>query len=223
MTSTRRTVALPAAAPSHLSIPLMSARPALPLRRTVGALLLNGLLLCGASAVSSAQSAQKYALQVAVLGTGIRYGGGTTANGVGIEPQLRFNRLLSRERFAISLGIGAQYTSHTAGGDKLNIAGAFLEPRFVPVIGSSRVFPYLSGRLAFLQQSSNFGTESTGLAFGAGGGLVLKLSNSVNLDAGVQLVRQQFGDFEFNDGAAGTFNPFTTYAAKVGLNFGFPR
>ena len=44
----------------------MSARPALPLRRTFGALLLNGLLLCGASAVSSAQSAQKYALQVAV-------------------------------------------------------------------------------------------------------------------------------------------------------------
>jgi len=215
-------------APEHpqRSLPTVSSMPVRPsrhVRLALGALFANGLLLCGLAAESTAQSAQKYALQVAVLGTGIRYGGGTTANGVGIEPQLRFNRLMSRERFAISLGIGAQYTSHTAGGDELNIAGAFIEPRFVPVIGSSRVFPYLSGRLAFLQQSNNFGTESTGAAYGAGGGLVIKLSSSVNLDAGVQLVRQQFGDFEFNDGAPGTFKPFTTYAAKIGLNFGFPR
>jgi len=192
-------------------------------RLAFGLLLIHGALASGTAATVAAQSAQKYALQVAVLGTGIRYGGGTTANGVGIEPQLRFNRLVSREQFAISLGIGAQYTQHTAGGDELTIAGGFIEPRFVPVIGSSRVFPYLSGRFAFLQQSSNFGTSSTGLAFGGGGGLVIKLSSSVNLDGGVQLVRQQFGDFEFNDGAPGTFNPFTTYAAKLGLNFGFPR
>lgn len=192
-------------------------------RLAFGLLFFNGVLVSGTAVSAAAQSAQKYALQVAVLGTGIRYGGGTTANGVGIEPQLRFNRLVSREQFAVSLGLGAQYTKHTAGGDELTIAGAFVEPRFVPVIGSSRVFPYLSGRLAFLRQSSNFGTESTGLAFGGGGGLVIKLSSSVNLDGGVQLVRQQFGDFEFNDGAPGTFKPFTTYAAKIGLNFGFPR
>lgn len=197
------------------------------LRRLVVSCAMNGLVVAGVVAstasMASAQSAQKYALQLAVLGTGIRYGGGTTANGVGFEPQFRFNRMVSREAYAISLGLGAQYTSHTSAGDELNIAGAFIEPRFVPVIGSSKVFPYLSGRLAFLQQSSNFGTSSTGFAYGAGGGFVIKLTTTINLDAGVQLVRQQFGDFEFNDGAPGTFSPFTTYAAKVGLNFGFPR
>lgn len=201
----------------------MTARLTRLVRRSAMSFVIGSLVFSGTATRASAQSAQKYALQVAVLGTGIRYGGGATLRGIGFEPQFRFNRLVSREAYAISLGLGAQYTTHASGGDELNIAGAFVEPRFVPVIGSSKVFPYLSGRLAYLQQSNNFGTSSTGFAYGAGGGFVVKLTTTVNLDAGVQLVRQQFGDFELTNGDPVGFVPFTTYAAKIGLNFGFPR
>jgi len=193
-------------------------------RRRLRALTGSAFLFSALATPILAQSAQKYALQLAVLSTSIGVGtGATSTGGIGFEPQIRFNRLVSREGFAISLGLGGQYTKHSAGGDELNISGVFLEPRFVPVIGSSSIFPYLSGRLALLRQSSNFGTNSGGYAFGAGGGIVIKLSKTVNLDGGAQLVRQKLGDFTFSDGDPGQFNPFTTYAAKVGLNFGFPR
>ena len=195
------------------------------LARLGASTLSSGLLVAAASTAVSAQSAQRYALQIAGLATTI--GGGDLSEavrGYGIEPQFRFNRLVSKEGYAISLGLGAQYTKHSTEFENLNISGVFLEPRFVPVIGSSSVFPYLSGRLAFLKQDSNFGSSSTGYAFGAGGGLVIKLTKTVNLDAGAQLVRQKFGEFTFDDdGGAAMFNPLTTYAAKIGLNFGFPR
>jgi hypothetical protein len=188
------------------------------------ALASTAFLLGTFSSPALAQSAQKYALQIAVLSTSINSGDGSSSiSGAGLEPQIRFNRLVSKEGFAVSLGLGAQYTRHSSGGDDLNISGAFLEPRFVPVIGSSNLFPYVSGRLALLRQSSNFGTSSNGYAYGAGGGIVIKLSKTVNLDAGAQLVRQKFGEFVFNDGDPAEFLPFTTYAAKIGLNFGFPR
>ncbi len=193
---------------------------AVPVVRT---LLLHSLLVAGHASIASAQSAQKVSLQLAVLSTSIGGTGSSSTTGVGIEPQLRFNQLLSGERYVVSLGVGGQYTTHASGGDKLNIAGAFLEPRYVPVIGSGRVVPYLSGRLALLQQSSNFGSSSSGYAYGAGGGIVVSLSRRVNLDAGAQLVRQKFGDFEFTDGSPGSFNPFTTYAAKIGFNLGLGR
>lgn len=191
---------------------------AVPVVRT---LLLHSLLVASLASIASAQSAQKVSLQLAVLSTSIGGTGSSSTTGVGVEPQLRF--YLLGERNVISLGIGGQYTSHASGGDKLNIAGAFLEPRYVPAIGSGRVVPYLSGRLALLQQSSNFGSSSSGYAYGAGGGIVVPLSRRVNLDAGAQLVRQKFGDFEFTDGSPGSFNPFTTYAAKIGFNIGLGR
>ncbi len=196
-----------------------------PRRRGLRALAGSAFLLGTLVTPALAQSAQKYALQIAVLSTSINFGEGSSSiSGAGLEPQIRFNRLVSKEGFAISLGLGAQYTKHSSGGEDLNISGVFLEPRFVPIIGSSSVFPYISGRLALLQQSSNFGTSSKGYAYGAGGGIVIKLSKTVNLDAGAQLVRQKFGEFVFNDdGSPAEFNPFTTYAAKIGLNFGFPR
>ncbi len=216
-------------APRDVSTPT----PAMPTHssrrpRTLPHTLLVAMLSLGAvsalSTAAQAQSAQKYAFQLAVLSTSIGVGSGATSTqGIGVEPQLRFNRFYVTESFGISLGVGGQYTSHTAGNDELNIRGLFLEPRFVPVLGSSKIFPYLSGRLATLQQTSNFGTSSGGYAFGGGAGLVIKLSARFNLDAGAQLVRQQFSDFSFTDGSAGSFNPFTTYAAKIGFNYGFPR
>lgn len=181
------------------------------------------MLIAGSSA--AAQSAQKFAFQLAALSTSISVGSGSPSiNGYGIEPQVRFNRLYVTESFGVSLGLGAQYTSHTRGSQTLKIAGAFIEPRWVPALGSATFFPYLSGRLALLQQSSDFASSSTGAAYGAGAGVAIKLTPRLNLDAGVALVRQQFGDAAFSGTGGGTakFNAFTSYAAKVGVSWGFP-
>lgn len=186
------------------------------------ALLLALSVLASAPRVG-AQSAQKYALQFSVLGTSFQGSDGSNIGGQGFEPQFRFNRVYASESFgALSIGIGGQYTQHSSGGDELTITGAFLEPRWVPNTSSTRFFPYLAGRLAALQQSNNFGTSSGGYAVGAGAGLAVKLTRTVNLDGGVALVRQKFGDFTLDGGVPGSFNAFNTYAAKVGASFGFP-
>lgn len=183
-------------------------------------------VICSAAPQVRAQSAQPYSVQLAVLFTSFKNGGSSSIAGTGVEPQFRLNRLYSTESFgALSLGIGGQYTSHSSSGQTLTISGVFLEPRWVPAaIRSNNVAPYLSARLAFLRQSNNFGSSSSGSGFGGGGGLAVKLTKTTNLDAGVQLVRQSFGDFKVN-GASQTssFLPFTTYAAKVGISLGFPR
>ena len=169
-----------------------------------------------------AQSAQPYSIQLAALFTAIK-GGSTTITGIGVEPQIRFNRLYATEGFgALSVGLGGQYTTHSKGGDKLTITGVFLEPRWVPAIKSSIVTPYLSARLALLHLKGDFRNaadgSSSGTGFGLGGGVAAKLTRTANLDAGVQLVRQQFGDI-----GSLSFKPFTTYAAKIGISLGFPR
>lgn len=179
-------------------------------------------LLAIAVSSAEAQNAQAYAAQLSAFFTTIR-AGSTTVSGAGVELQQRFNRIYATEGFgAVSLGIGGQYTVHTKVKDRLQIAGVFVEPRWVPATGSSSVFPYLSARLAVQRMTGIFqfaeGGSSMGSAFGAGGGVAVKLSRSVNLDAGAQLVRQQFGaigDLEFR--------PFTTYTAKVGISLGYPR
>jgi hypothetical protein len=183
------------------------------------------LILTSTLAVASAvqaQSAQPYSIQLAAFFTAIK-GGSETINGVGFEPQFRFNHIYASEGFgALSLGIGGQYTTHTQGSDKLTISGGFLEPRWVPAIRSSVIAPYLSLRLAVLHLKGEFANaedgSSGGTGFGAGAGIAAKLSRTVNLDAGVQLVRQEFGEI-----GSLSFKPFTTYAAKIGLSVGFPN
>jgi hypothetical protein len=167
----------------------------------------------------AAQSAQRFGVQVAALFTEIDRDG-QVIRGAGIEPQFRFNRLVSTESLgALSLGIGAQLTSHTKGNDELRILGAFVEPRWVPPLPSTTIFPYLSGRVALLRVDGSFvfapSGQSWGSAYGAGGGVVVRLSRTVNLDVGAQLLRQRFGDVGIV-----RFRPFTTYAAKAGLSIG---
>lgn len=190
-------------------------------RRCFAAVIVAAALSASAVPVF-AQSAQRYAVQVAALFTTIN-ASGSSAAGVGVEPQFRINRIYATEDFgALSLGLGGQYTVHNKAQDRLQIKGVFLEPRWVPPIGFTRVFPYLSARLALLQVHGDFqfaqGGTSSGTGFGAGGGLAVALTRTTNLDAGVQLVRQQFGKI-----GTVTFLPFTTYTAKVGLTVGFPQ
>jgi opacity protein-like surface antigen len=170
-----------------------------------------------------AQSAQPFSLQLAALFTTIRAStSGSSVAGAGFEPQLRFNRLLASEKYgALSLGLGGQYTVHTKVQDKLTITGVFLEPRWVPATNFTRVFPYLSARLSLLHVDGDFqfadGGSSTGSGIGAGGGVAVRITRTVNLDAGVQLVQQRFGKI-----GTVTFRPFATYTAKIGATFGFP-
>lgn len=201
-------------------------------RRTMHALGLIAPMLFGAGTLH-AQSAQRYALQLSLLASAIS-SGSETIGGIGAEPQLRANLVSFNESLSgFSIGIGAQWTRHTGErrcatgactpADALTITGVFLEPRYV-LTDNERVYPYLSARLGVLRQSNNFGSASMGSSLGAGGGVAFRISNRVNLDAGVQAVRQQFGDFTFSgSNAAGYFKPFFTYAAKAGFSLGFPR
>lgn len=189
-------------------------------RATARYIILTSTLV--AAPMLQAQSAQPYSIQLAAFFTAIDAGSGTIS-GIGIEPQFRLNHIYASEGFgALSLGIGGQYTTHTKGSDKLTITGGFLEPRWVPAIRSNVIAPYLSLRLAVLHLKGEFanvpGGSSGGTGFGAGAGIAAKLSRTVNLDAGVQFVRQAFGDI-----GSTSFKPFTTYAAKIGLSLGFPN
>jgi hypothetical protein len=180
------------------------------------------LLLATPLALLSAQSAQPYAVQVSALFTMIQ-AGNTRVAGSGVEVQQRFNRVYATETFgALSLGVGAQFTVHTKGRDRLEIRGLFAEPRWVPPLATETVFPYVSMRLSLQQMLGEFqfaeNGRSLGGAMGVGGGVAVRLARKINLDAGAQLLRQQFG----NIGVL-TFRPFTTYNARVGVSLGYPR
>ena len=183
------------------------------------------LLACGALIVaptaSIAQSAQSTSAQVSVLAGAISFRD-TIQPGFGAEAQLRFNHLHASESGVLSLGIGGQYTHHSfARGQYFNIVGAFLEPRYAFVLSSETFFPYLAGRFAVLQQSSNVLRSTIGFAGGVGGGFGVALGKRVNLDVGVAALLQGFGSAA---DAARTkvypFNPFLAYAAKLGMSVG---
>lgn len=196
---------------------VLSARP---LHR---ALLGAALLVLAPTGEAVAQSAQKYALQFSALTTTIKGTGGSGIGGWGVEPQLRFNRLYTSETAGVvSVGVGVQRTSHSSGRDNITITGVFAEPRWVPNTSSPTIFPYLAGRLGVLQQSNNFGSSSSSLAVGAGAGIAVKLSRTVNVDGGLALVNQKFGNIRLSNGQAAEFVRFTTYAAKLGVSVGFP-
>ncbi len=76
--------------------------------------------------------------------------------------------------------------------------------------GSSQFAPYVSGRLAFLQQSLDLdvnGTKVSASASGAqvngGGGVLIRLSPKVNLDLGATYGLIKFSDIEVNVAGAG--------------------
>ena len=198
-----------------------------PGKAIVGRLVVGAVLTSMVAGFASAQSAQKIGLQLSVLGTSIGTAGDASTAGVGFEPQLRFNHLARSEKMGtLSLGLGGQWTRHTSGPDELTISGVFLEPRWVPPVSFSegRLFPYLSARLALLNQSNNFGTSSGGTAFGGGGGFAVVLSPRINLDFGAALVSQSFDDFTYSDdGSTGHFRTFISYAIKAGLSYGLGK
>ena len=168
------------------------------------------LALLVAPTASQAQSAQRYSVQASGLfvGTfGEAYDG--LKAGPGFEAQFRITPS------AWSYGFGIQGSTHSfddtaLGSESVTLAGIFFEPRRVIDVGSSQFAPYVSARVAFLQQSLDLtvnGTKITadasGAQFNAGGGVLIRLSPKVNLDLGATYGLIHFGDVKVDIAGAG--------------------
>ncbi len=164
-------------------------------------LVAAALVVLAAPSVVQAQSAQRYSVQASGLfvGTfGEAYDG--LKAGPGFEAQFRITPS------AWSYGFGIQGSTHSfddtsLGDESVTLAGVFFEPRRVIDVGSSQFAPYVSARLAYLQQSLDLtyqGTKITADASGAqvnaGGGVLIRLSPKVNLDLGATYGLIHFSD-----------------------------
>lgn len=179
-------------------------------------------LIAGAAAVVlqlaalsplAAQSAQKWSIQASGLYVGMfgkAYEG--LKAGPGFEAQVRYTPSVW------SFGFGGQVSQHDFDdpdlhGMKVSLAGAFFEPRRVIDVGSSKAAPYVSARLAFLQQSIDFEVDGTtvnasasGAQVNGGGGVLVRLSPKVNLDLGATFGLIKFSDVKVNIPGEGSVN-----------------
>jgi hypothetical protein len=141
---------------------------------------------------AAAQSAQMVSLQFS--GLGMYPFGGEMDNidvGVGWEAQIRLNP----SAFSIGGGIENTYHKRLTGQD-MTFLGGFLEPRYVLDIGSDNAVLYVSGRAALSQvkiETANLEATSTGYTLNGGGGLLFRLNDRVNLDAGATLGYKDLG------------------------------
>ena len=112
--------------------------------------------------------------------------------GAGWEAQLRINPS------AFSIGGGIENTFHQRlTGQDMTFLGGFLEPRYVIDIGRENAVLYVSGRAALSQvkiETAFAEATSTGYTLNGGGGLLFRLSDRVNLDAGATLGYKDLGD-----------------------------
>jgi hypothetical protein len=79
----------------------------------------------------------------------------------------------------------------------MTFLGGFLEPRYVLDIGSDNAVLYVSGRAALSQvkiTTQNLEATSTGYTLNGGGGLLFRLNDRVNFDAGATLGYKDLGD-----------------------------
>lgn len=183
-----------------------------------------------------AQTGQRYSIQ----GSGIyanHFGDsfGTLTAGEGFELQLRYTP------GPLSIGSGVQYTVH---GDEeakrdghhasINLLGIFVEPRYVIATSSNRAAPYLSGRFAFarfdVQVDFSDGDvltfTSNGVTLNGGGGLLVRMSDRVNLDFGATVGYSGYQDTKGS--IAGqpfdmTMGSGTNVVARIGLAVGLGK
>ncbi|MDZ7631353.1 MAG: outer membrane beta-barrel protein [Gemmatimonadaceae bacterium] len=107
------------------------------------------------STSAAAQSAQRWSIQASGLFVGVSgdaYEG--LKSGPGGEVQLRLTPSLW------SYGAGLQYSTHGIDGvadRNVELTGIFFEPRRVFDVGSAKVAPYVSARLAYLRLSLDLG------------------------------------------------------------------
>jgi hypothetical protein len=179
---------------------------------------LSGSLLSGRV---NAQSASPVGLQASAFTTLVTVNS-QRVTGVGVEPQLRLNKLGRLGGGALSLGVGAQYSRHSLSDGPLTVTGIFVEPRLA--FGTPRPgwFGYWSARAARLYSSKEGMAGTTGVAFGAGGGLIRVLSTTKNLDVGASALYQQLNDTRTDTGRLYRFGGGFAFVARVGLNFSLP-
>ncbi|MCC6773371.1 MAG: outer membrane beta-barrel protein [Gemmatimonadaceae bacterium] len=171
----------------------------------------TALFVLVAPSLVQAQSAQRYSLQASGIFVGVfgeAYEG--LKSGPGFEAQFRITPS------AWSYGFGVQGSVHSTddpnfGDETVTVAGIFFEPRRVIDVGSSQFAPYVSARVAFLQQSLDViinGTQvtadATGAQFNGGGGVLVRLSPRVNLDLGATYGLINFGDVEVDVAGVGS-------------------
>jgi opacity protein-like surface antigen len=162
---------------------------------------------------AAGQSAQKWSLQGSLFSSTLIGDNPIYQNvepGAGFEIQARWNPSV------FSLGAGFQWTTHKQNllanqPDVINdpnttLNGFFVEPRYVILVGSNTLAPYLSGRVSFLRQTTTaeFRTingpatlkaSAEGMNFNVGGGLMFRLGSRLNLDVGATYGYSSFGDF----------------------------
>lgn len=195
--------------------PRGGARPSSPVNamspiRSLRTTLVSAVLVVMAASPTLAQSAQRYSIQasgLAVSTFGQAYDGLT--GGPGLEAQFRITPSVW------SFGFGLQGSLHSfddaaLGDEDVTLSGLFFEPRRVVDVGSTRVAPYVSARLAYLRQSVDFdvqGTKVTASASGTqingGGGVLVRLTPRVNLDFGATYGLIKFGDIEVDAAGVG--------------------
>jgi hypothetical protein len=183
----------------------------------VAALLLSALLPFGAAA----QSAQMLSLQVSGLAA-YPFGGGL-ANvdfGGGWEAQLRVNPS------AFSIGAGIEQTFHSVvdiTGRDVQMIGGFLEPRYVIDIGSDNMVAYVSARAALSQiklTEGDFDSTGTGYTLNGGGGLLFRLGDRINLDAGATMGYKDLGVLDVPGGLTYDFGTGANVVGRLGLAIG---
>lgn len=186
-----------------------------------GAVALLAATAALAPSILAAQSAQPWSAQPSFLAASQDIND-QLVSGVGFEGQLRYT-----PASLWSGGLGVRYSTHSSGDESIDIAGLFVEPRYTVDVGSDRAVPYLAGRIALLRQSADLATaggtvsvSSSGFGVGAGAGLLVRLTERVNADAGAALVNQGFSDAREGDISV-TFDRFFGYVAKLGVSIGF--
>jgi hypothetical protein len=125
------------------------------------------------------------------------------------------------------------------------LSGVLVEPRYALNLNSDRVFAYIAGRLAYSRENIDrlvmFSTGSSanlhddpasGLGYGFGGGMLLRLSATINADAGLAIFKNRTAgtSYEGYDEAGRGVPPGWSYventvgyAAKVGLSIGLRK
>jgi len=174
-------------------------------------------------ASAQAQTARRYSLQASGLYVGM-FGSAFDGvkDGVGLEVQGRYNPS------AFSIGVGVQGSAHgmdfQGASQTVNFAGVFVEPRYVIDVGSPSAAPYAAARIAYLEQTADVPISGTtvhlsagGTQLNLGGGVLLRLSPTINLDLGATFGAIHFADVKADVSGLGS-QTFDTGSAGNGQN-----
>ena len=184
--------------------------------------------VAGVPLTAFGQSAQQWSVQVSALSASLQGdafpGWGT---GIGGEAQGRYTA-----RTGFSFGAGYQFTTHKVTGYSQDgtLQGPFFEPRYTFVLGANEsFFPYASGRFSILQEKLSIQVPTatataSGQTINGGGGVLIRLGSSMNLDLGATFGLTNFGDQSLASGGATTKGnkggSGTNAILRAGLSFG---